>query len=306
MASVTLVESAKLALNQLVSGIIETTITVDRFFQILPFDGISGNALAYNRENVAGDVAFEGVGDTVGATAAATFTLVTSSLTTLIGQAEVNKMIQSTRSGYGNDQAAVQIASKSKTMGRTYRDTLINGDGTADTFTGLLALCAAGQKTTPSTDGDALSFALLDELLDLVVDKDGEVDYIQMHSRTLRSYFALLRALGGASIGDTVMLPGGGTVPAYRGVPIFRNDNLPIDQTQGATDTCTSVIAGTLDDGSRSIGIAGLTAENDAGMVLENIGVSQTKDEDLYRVKWYCGLANFSQKGLALIPGITN
>src|SRR4051794_31629014 len=109
MATVTLAESAKLAQNELVAGIIENVITVNKMYAVLPFDGIDGNALQYNRENVLGDVDVEAVGDNIGGKAAATFTSVTSSLTTIIGDAEVNGLIQATRSGDGNDQTAVQI-----------------------------------------------------------------------------------------------------------------------------------------------------------------------------------------------------
>lgn len=306
MASVTLAESAKLALNDLVAGVIENVITVNRFFEMLPFDGIDGNALAYNRENALGDVQVLGVGGTVTAKAAATFTNVTSSLTTIIGDAEVNGLIQATRSGDGNDQKAVQIASKAKSCGRKYQDMLVNGTGASEEFAGLLTLCAAAQKTTPSANGDALAFVTLDQLIDLVLDKDGQVDYLMMNARTIRSYFALLRALGGASVNEVVTLPSGATVPAYRGIPIFRNDWVPITQTQGATTTCTTVLAGTLDDGSRSHGIAGLTAANAAGINVVDVGESETKDESITRVKWYSGLALFSEKGLAAMPGITN
>ena len=127
MASVTLAESAKLAQDELVAGVIENVITVNEMFELLPFDGIDGNALAYNRENVLGDVQMAGVGTTITAKAAATFTNVTSTLTTIIGDAEVNGLIQATRSGDGNDQKAVQIASKAKSCGRKYQDQLING-----------------------------------------------------------------------------------------------------------------------------------------------------------------------------------
>lgn len=306
MASVTLAESAKLAQNDLVSGLIENVITINRFYEVLPFDGIEGNALAYNRENVLGDVDVEGVGDSIGGKAAATFTQVTSSLTTIIGDAEVNGLIQATRSGDGNDQTAIQIASKAKSAGRKYQDMLINGTGASEQFTGLISLCAAGQKVATGTNGGALSFAFLDELLDLVIDKDGVVDYITLHQRPLRSYYALLRALGGASISDVVELPSGARVPAYRGVPMFRNDWIPINQTKGAGSAQTTIFAGTLDDGSRSHGIAGLTASQQAGLAMEDVGLSETKDEHIYRVKWYCGLALFSEKGLSAAEGITN
>ena len=106
MASVTLVESAKLAQDRLISGVIENVITVNSMFELLPFEGISGNSLSYNRENVLGNVDVEGVGDTIGSNAAATFTKVNADLTTIIGDAPVNGLIQATRSSDGNDQTA--------------------------------------------------------------------------------------------------------------------------------------------------------------------------------------------------------
>jgi hypothetical protein len=306
MASVTLAESAKLAQDELVAGVIENIITVNRMFDVLPFDSIDGNSLAYNRENALGDVQMLGVGGTVTAKAAATFTKVNSNLTTIIGDAEVNGLIQATRSGDGNDQTAVQIASKAKSAGRQYQDQLVNGTGVGDNMTGLLALCDAGQKVATGANGGALSFAFLDELLDLVTDKDGTVDYIAMHARTIRSYKALLRALGGASVNEVVELPSGQEVPAYSMVPIFRNDYLPINQVKGTGSAQTTILAGTFDDGSRTHGIAGLTAANASGIQVVPVGEKEAADEFIWRVKWYCGLALFSLKGLAAADGITN
>lgn len=305
MASVTLAESAKLAQDDLVAGVIENVITVNQMFELLPFDGIDGNSLAYNRENVLGDVQMLGVGGTITAKAAATFTKVNSNLTSIIGDAEVNGLIQATRSAT-TDQEATQVASKAKSAGRQYQDQLINGDGTGDEFSGLLTLCAAGQKAATGTDGANLSFEIMDEMLDLVLDKDGVVDYMAFPARTIRAYKALLRGLGGASIDDMYELPSGARVIAYSNVPIFRNDFIPVDQTKGASSNTTTIFAGTLDDGSRTHGIAGLTAANSAGIVVEDVGIHQSRDETITRVKWYCGLALFSEKGLALADGIKN
>jgi len=93
-------------------------------------------------------------------------------------------------------------------------------------------------------------------------------------------------------------------VIAYSGIPIFRNDYIPIDQTQGSASNATSVFAGTLDDGSRSNGLSGLTAEQAAGVQVVDVGESETKDERIFRVKWYAGLALFSEKALAMANGI--
>ena len=310
MASVTLAESAKLSQDELVQGVIENVITVDQFFQVLPFDEIEGNALAYNRENALGDVIRAGVGTTFsGAGAgrgAATFSHVTSALTTIMGNADVNGLIQATRSNK-TDQASTQIASKAKSAGRDYRSQLNTGDGTSESFTGLISLCAASQKATTGATGSAISFEILDELLDLVVDKDGQVDFILMPARTIRAYKALLRALGGTPASEAVNLASGGQVIGYNQIPIFRNDYIPVNQTKGGTPNCTSIFAGTLDDGSRRFGIAGLTGPGDAaGITVEDVGLAEDSDDHIWRVKWYCGLALFNEKGLAMADGITN
>lgn len=299
MASVTLAESAKLTQDMLVAGVIENVITVNPFFDILPFHGIEGNALAYNRENALGDVQFAGVGTTITAKNPATFSQVTSALTTIVGDAEVNGLIQATRSNV-NNQRAVQIASKAKSAGRQFQNTMLSGDGTGNSFEGLLSL-VDGSKSVAV--GGGLSFAVLDQLMDLVTDKDGQVDYFMMPDRTLRTYLGLLRALGGAGVNEVVNLPGGRQVPAYRNVPIFRNQWMPTDQGAGSD---TTVLAGTLDDGSMMHGIAGLTAESESGIQIVDVGESETKDEHITRVKWYCGLALFSLNGLAAATGISD
>lgn len=306
MATVTLAESAKLTQDDLVAGVIEEIIDVDAFFELLPFEGIEGNAISFNRENVLGDVEVLGVGSAIAAKNPASFNKVSVSLTTIIGDAEVNGLIQATRSDY-TDQTAVQVASKAKSAGRKYRDMLINGTGAANQFSGLLTVVDAGQVITAGANGAALAFSMLDELLDSVKDKDGKVDFILMHPRTHRSFKALLRAIGGATIDEVLKLPSGKTVLMYEGVPVFKNDWIPTNQVQGTSGAvCTSVIAGTFDDGSRTHGIAGLTAKNAAGLQVKNIGESETKDEEITRVKWYCSLANFATKGLAVLKGLTN
>lgn len=308
MASVTLAESAKLSQNMLVRGVIESVVTVDKLFDMLPFLPIEGNALQYNRENALGDVQVATVGDTITAKAAATFSQVTSSLTTIIGDAEVNGLVQATRSNF-TDQEAAQIASKAKSAGRQYSDMLVNGTGLSNQFEGLLALATGSQLITQDTagvdtDGGSLSFEKLDALIDLVLSKDGEVDFLTMHSKIIRRIMQLYRAQGGASIVETATLPSGRQVPTYRGIPLFRNDWIPINQTRGASTDCTTVLAGVFDDGSEKIGVAGLTARESAGIVVEPVGVHQSKDERITRVKWYCGLACFSTLGLAGLRGV--
>jgi len=307
MASVTLAESAKLAQDELAAGLIESVITVNQFFEILPFDSFDGNSLQYNRENALAAAAPAGVGTNLRQAKykdPATFTSVNVGLTKIIGDAEIDNLIQATRSGDGNDQAGLQVASKAKTIGRSYQQQLITGTGTNDEFLGLEALCATNQKIAPAANGQEFSFEILDELADLVTDKDGQVDYYMLNKRERRAYRSKLRAQGGATIMETIELPSGATVMSYSQVGVFRNDYIPTDQTQGTATNASTIWAGTLDDGSRTTGIAGLTARNAAGMSVTPLGEREDADEFAYRVKWYCSMALFSEKGLAAAPGI--
>lgn len=316
MASVTLAESAKLSQDKLIAGVIENIVTVNRMFDMLPFEALEGNALAYNRENAIGGSGVAPVGTAVSAAVdvvnggntaknAATFTQITAALTTILGDAEMNGLIQATRSNI-QPQKALQIASKAKSLGRQFQKMLISGTGGAGQFMGLAGLCAGGQKVDTGVNGKALDYDVLDQLIDLVKDKDGVVDYFSMPARTLRTYYALLRTAPGATIAETVELPSGKKVPGYRGIPIFQNDWIPTNVVKGGSPNTTSIFAGTFDDGSRSHGIAGLTAQNAAGIQIVEVGEKEDADETITRLKWYCGLALFSELGLALADGITN
>lgn len=315
MASVTLAESAKLSQNELLAGIIEDVITVNQMFDILPFDGVVGNAVSYNRENALGGggvVAVGGTitgdqnpitGETAAAKAAATFTNIASGLTTILGDAEVNGLIQTTRSET-NDQTAVQIGSKAKTCGRIFQWMLVNGTAGSTQFDGMINMLAAGQTIDAATDGSVLTLDTLDELMDLVTAKDGVTDYFCMNARERRAYRVLLRGLGGASVTEMFELPSGDKVISYSGVPILRNDYIPITQTQGASSVASTVFAGCFDDGSQKQGLAGLTAEKAMGIHVKDVGEKEGADEHIWRVIWYCGLALYSEKALAGATGI--
>ncbi len=305
MASVPLEEAGKLAQDQLVQGVIEEIIDSNPMFEIFPFEGIDGNSLAFNRENTLGDVQVLGVGGTITAKNPATFTKVNANLTTILGDAEVNGLIQATRSG-NVDQKAQQIASKAKSAARKYQDMMINGTGTGDEFMGLRGLVANSQKISAKTggvdtNGGVLTFELLDELLDLIKDKDSRPDFLMMSARERRRVMQLLRAMGGASPADVYTMPSGEQIIAYNNVPIFVNDYIPTNLTRGTASNASVVFAGTWDDGSLTHGISGLTAKNAAGISIVEVGQSETKDEEITRVRWYTGLANFSQKGLAML-----
>ena len=265
-----------------------------------------------NRENAIGDSQHLAVGGTITAKAAATFTQATYTAVTTVGDAELNGLVAAQSSSAGVDQMAVEISSKAKSVGRKLQTGIAQGDGVSPNLNSLHTLVDSTQYTTASA-GQALSFALLDELLDLVKAKDGEVDFITMPSRTIRSYKALVRALGGINEVMTFTMPNGTTrnVSVYEGIPIFQNDYLSITETaNGAaltTGALTSVYAGCWDDGTEKVGVSMIHPEStDMGIMVESVGTSETKDEQIMRVKSYSNFAQFNRRGTARLTSINN
>jgi len=312
MATQTLAMAKLLINNEIVRGVAEDFISVNPIYDILPFTGYDGQGLIVNRELTLGPTEISAVGATITGTAktASTFTQKVFKATKLIGDAEMDGLVQAQSQSAGVDQTAVEISLKAKSLGRLFQTGIATGTGTAPQMNSLHSLCDATQFTTASTT-QVLSFELLDELLDLVLAKDGEVDWIMMPARTIRSYKVLLRALGGTPADWVVELPGGRKVISYENIPIFRNDYLSVAETpNGAaltTGALTSVYAGCFDDGSNKIGIAGVHPSSvPAGIMVEPVGAQESKDVSIWRVKQYANFALFNRKGLARLTSISN
>ena len=312
MATQTLAEAQKLINNEIVSGVAEDILTTSPIWQAMPWTGYEGQAILVNRENALGDAQHLAVGGTITAKAAATFTQVPFTAVTTIGDAELNGLVSAQSSSAGVDQMAVEISSKAKSVGRLLQTGMATGTGTSPQLHSFHELVDSTQYTTASA-GQAISFALLDELLDLVKAKDGEVDFIMAPGRTIRSYKALVRALGGINEVMTFTMPNGTTrtVSIYENVPMFQNDYLSVTETaNGAaltTGALTSVYAGCWDDGTSKVGVAMIhPMAVEAGIAVETVGAAETKDEQIMRVKSYSNFAQFNRRGTARLPSINN
>ncbi len=310
MASQTLAEAQKFIKNDIVSGVVSDIISVNPIYSLLPFQGYAGQAILVNRENALGDSQVLAVDGTITAKAAATYTQVPFTATKLIGDVEMDGLVQAQSTGAGVDQIAIEISSKAKSIARLFQTGMATGTGASPQMNSLHSLVDATQYTTASA-GQAISFALLDELLDLVKAKDGQVDWIQMPARTMRSYKVLLRALGGATADWVITLPDGRTTIGYEGTPIFKNEYLSVVETANgaalAAGALTSVWAGCFDDGTSSVGVAGIHPDAvPAGIEVKMVGEMEAKDSSLIRIRQYTNLCNFNRRGLARLTSINN
>ena len=318
MATQTLAQAALFIDNEIVRGVAQDFIDINPLFDVLPFAGYEGQGFVVNRELTIGATEVASVGATITSTAkgASTFTQQVFTATKLIGDAEMDGLVQAQSVGGGVDQTAIEISQKAKSISRLFQTGMATGTGSSPQMNSLHSLCDSTQYTTAATT-QSLSFELLDELLDLVKAKDGVVDFIMMPARTIISYKALLRALGGTPADWVVNLPGtaqypeGRKVIGYEGIPIFKNEYLSVAETaNGAALTggaLTSVYAGVFEDGSQKMGIAGIhPVATPAGISVEEVGAQEQKDVYIWRVKQYANFALFNRKGLARLTSIAN
>jgi len=301
MATQTLIEAAKLIQDDLVRGVAQDIIDIDPMFTVLPFDSFTGQSVTVNRELALGDAAFYNVGDTIISKNPSTTTPVTFFPTSIIGDAEVNGLVQATSGSAGVDQMRVEIQSKAKNVGRLFRNGMVAGTGVQPDVNSLSTLVDPLQTITSTGITGANLVDDLELLVSKVLAKDGEVDFIVAPFKVISRYRSYLRQLGG-TIPEYVMGNKNRLVTHFNGIPMFQNDFVPTNLGVGLNET--EVFAGTFDDGSRKVGIAGIHPEGNAGIRVQMLGAKENTDDELARVKWYTNLASFNRKGLAKLGGI--
>jgi hypothetical protein len=96
MATQTLAEAAKFINDEIVRGVAEDIISLNPMFSLIPFVGYEGQGLIVNRELTLGGAGTLAIGGTINSTlkAAATFTRQTFTATKLIGDAEMDGLVQ--------------------------------------------------------------------------------------------------------------------------------------------------------------------------------------------------------------------
>lgn len=311
MSTQTLAEASKLIQDDLVGGVAELIVTTNPMWGSIPWIGYKGDAVVVNGEAVLGDSQHLAVGGTITAKAPAQYQQKTFTATKTIGDAEVDGLVSAQTQSDGVDLMQIEVSSKAKSVGRKLQTGIAVGSGVSPELNSFHTLCAPSQYTAAS-DGQAFTLELLDELMDLVKSKDGEVDFLMAPAALLREFKKVYRAQGGAQPETTIFtLPNGTTrnVLVYEGVPFFQNDYLSVNETaNGASLTggnLTSVYAGNFDEGDRKSGFAMIYPDGTPmGIQVETVGVAETKDEKITRIKSYCNAALFNELGLARATSI--
>jgi hypothetical protein len=175
---------------------------------------------------------------------------------------------------------------------------------------GLQALTPSAQLVASTgTDGDDLTFEVLDRLIDEMV-KVRERRFFLMSAKGKAEFYSLVRSLGGSGP-EVTTLPGvNGPVPTYRGIPILQSDWIANTETKGANSDLTSVYLVSLDPTEGfylGVGQKGQSVPSDIdprsatimGVRIRDIGQLETSDAQRMRVSFYGATALGSELAMS-------
>jgi hypothetical protein len=312
--ALTLVESAKLSTNMVYNGVVQTAYTHSQILRFLPFMPIAGNAYQYARENVASTADVFDPGDVV-ADSTTTFNQITTALKRIIGAAEIDEFAQVTRSDH-MDQTAVQLALKVRAVAEKFESLFIIGDtgSSAKQFDGLRILCTTGNSNRIGCNNDAAAGATptLDDIDRLIDQVKGPVDLLIMSQRSKRKLKGLFRAAGSSMESHADF---GIPIDYYSNIPIATTNFIGDALTKSTSTDCSEIYAVSLAEG---FGVIGLQNEKtmtpvdrpDTGQILLpgpnviQVGPMETKDAQMWRVRWYSAIAAYSLRGVACLDGV--
>lgn len=315
--AVTLAEAAKLEKDVLKAGVMELFVENNPILGRIPWEDISGNSLMYDYEVALPGVGFRSVNEGYTQTHSR-FGQRTVGLAIFGGELDVDKFIVKTRSST-NDQRSQQERGQVKSMSLSWLKYFFDGHrdngGANEEFDGVNILLAdayhtaAGaakvNMTAPSTgDGwkaDELLLDYMDEALDLVIGPNSS-KVILCNKTTRRWMSRLARANAQIDIGVDAW---GYQVTKYNGVPLVEIETdaegteiLGFDETMGNTTTATaSIYVARFEPGY-------VQGVQNGGMMVEDLGILETKPAYRTRVEWYCALALMHPRSIARVPGL--
>lgn len=300
----TLVEAAKASTNMLQRGVIETFIDESPVLSRIPFMDIQGNAYQYSREASLPGVAFRAVNGSY-TESTGTINNYTEGLKILGGEADVDRFIEKTMSNL-QSQRAFQLALKVKAEAIKFTETFFEGDSgvVAESFDGLRTRLTGAQVILAGTGGATFTLAMLDDLIDAV----PGCQLVYLNDRLIRKVNDLVRATGLTAPEPRTEF--GRRVYRYAG-------NVDLVDPGYGLDGTTRVLGFDEDPGDGTADTASVYAVRfgaqqfvsglqNGGIMVDDLGLLETKPAYRHRVEWYVGLGVFNGKAAARLRGVTN
>lgn len=308
MAALTLFEAAKLhSGDEYRQGVIETIGTQGgSVLSVLPFIDIAGNSYSYNREGMLPTVGFRGINEDYD-TSVGVLNPQSETLTIFGGNLDVDKFIVKTQ---GEDVRTTHEMMKLKSMALTWNRNFFKGDSTTNPreFDGLQKRLVVGGSQVfnagSTSGGDALSLAVLDEMIDAVEDPQ----YLLMNRAMVRRLSEAAKKTDVAGNLNWMKDDFGRRVAMYNDLPIIAIDKdasneliLGFDEANpaGGTAASTSIYCVSLGDG-KLVGLQNGTVE------VEDLGLLDGGSVYRTNVEHYQTIALLTDKAAARLRGIKN
>ncbi len=302
--ALTLVEAAKLETGDVVrQAIIELYAGSSSILATLPFEGIAGNALKYNREDSLPGVGFRGVNEAY-TPSTGVLNPLTEALVIAGGDLDVDKFIIDTM---GANQRGTHEAMKVRALALAWTKKFIKGDNQADPreFDGLQIRVTGNQKIAAGTtaSGTALPLSKLDEAIDQTLNPTHLIMNKAMARRLTQA--ARTYTVGGFITYSVDAF--GRRVTEYNGLPILTVD---LDNTSTAilpfTEAATSGSSLTTSIYVVSMGDGSLVGLQNGGIDVRDMGELQTAPVFRTRVEWYNGVAIFNGRAVTRLWSIAD
>lgn len=306
MPDITLLEAAKHSQDDLERAVSKIIVESSPALEYLPMRTINGPAYRYHQEQSLGTVAFRGVGGTY-TPDAGIINPIFEPLVILGGEVQIDNFEVEVMQNLLNLKAE-KYRMKARQVGITFTENFFEGDTAVDPFAfdGIRKRLTGGQKIAVATNGNPLTLALLDQLLDQVVG-DAPDKVLFMSPSVRRKITSLVRAQTGSSLINFTQDQFGKQQLAYAGstIRVVRREDdgstiLDYDETQGSSSVTASVYCVRFGpDYTMGIQSRGLPSVKDFGEI-------QSAPKHLGRIEWFMGLVVKHPRAAARLHGITD
>lgn len=300
--ALTLVEAAKINSGDVVkSAVIEMFARESDILMTLPFEGIQGNALKYNREASLPGVAFRGVNESF-SESTGVLNPITEALAISGGDLDVDRFIIQTQ---GESVRATHEQMKVKALAAGWTAKFIKGDSATNPreFDGLQTRLTGNQVISAgsTSGGAALSLAKVDELIDAV----DNPTHLIMSKSMRRKFTAAARNTSVAGYVTYDKDAFGRRVAMYNDLPILvaygangGDEILPFNEAAASgSATASSIYCVSLGDGR-------LTGIQNGDMDVRDMGELQSAPLYRTRVEWYSAIAMYHGRAAARLRDV--
>lgn len=307
-----LTDYQRLSQDELIGTIFDNILTTSELAPWLQFKGHSGNAFLIDRESTLPTVSTTSVGATL-TDSSMTTSQTSRSLAQLYVQMPLNRFALQTKSNV-IDQKAAHLTKMSKAFGRKLDDFMVTGStGTTGTEPeGLTALLIDDSRllmmddgSTPSTITGAETELALDRLHAMIDMVEGGQPTILMMNKTMRRKLSSLASAAGMRLTDVEQF--GHQYKVFDGIPIVINDfitNAEQYENAGGWGSSTATTIYAVKFGEENQGFTLMHNGEVMDPDVQDIGIKENKNENLYRMMVYYNTAIFSKLSCAGLAGI--